>query len=57
MKPATKPPLGLRPRTVHDAHRIYEIHQAIKRYTDAYYAIPIEWITEYNELIARLPEE
>ena len=51
------PPLGLRPRHINTQCRISEIKAAIERYIVAGYSIPIEWITEYNELIKRLPTE
>jgi hypothetical protein len=51
------PPLGLMPRHIHDEKRITAIKAAIERYSEANKAIPIEWITEYNELIEKLPIE
>lgn len=45
------PPLGLMPRYIHDEKRITAIKAAIERYSEAHKAIPIEWITEYNELV------
>ena len=50
----TKPPIGLRPRVASDADRMIEIKQAILRYADAFYPIPTEWITEYNELAEKV---
>lgn len=52
-----QPPLGLRPRHIHTSCRISEIRAAIERYLSAGYAIPVEWITEYNELIEKFPIE
>lgn len=52
-EPATEynaPPLGLCPRRIHEQRRMNEIKEAVKRYFEANQAIPIEWITEYNEL-------
>lgn len=48
-----KPPLGLKPRYIHDGERLYEIKEAIVRYMDADCPIPAEWVREYNELISR----
>lgn len=46
-----RPPLGLKPRNVHNQQRIQEIVAAIGRYTDANKPIPSEWIEEYNDLV------
>lgn len=51
-----KPPLGLRPRLFHNEQRYQEVIQAISRYWNADMPLPIEWITEYNELLAWLKE-
>lgn len=48
-----KSPLGLKPRSIHDGVRLYEIKAAIVRYMDADRPIPVEWVQEYNELILR----
>jgi hypothetical protein len=56
MKPAPKPPLGIKSRAIHDALRIDEIHAAINRFICADKPIPLEWITEYNELVTRNKE-
>jgi hypothetical protein len=45
-----KPPLGLRPKWIVDELRLKEIKEAIKRYISEGMEIPIEWVTEYNEL-------
>lgn len=49
----TKPPLGVKPRYLHDSLREVNLFQAIKRYLDADIEIPIEWVQEYNELLSR----
>lgn len=49
------PPLGLVPRHIREQKRITEIKEAIERYIEAGYAIPVEWITEYNELSYFMP--
>lgn len=46
------PPIGLSPINVHRSNRIIEIINAIGRYTADKYPIPMEWIEEYNDLIA-----
>nr|DAK85077.1 MAG TPA: hypothetical protein [Caudoviricetes sp.] len=50
-----KPPLGLKPRYIHEAECLCDIKAAIARYMDAGYPIPAEWVKEYNELIAKQP--
>ena len=49
-----RPPLGLRPRSVVMALRFQEVCEAIKRYWDAGFKLPIEWIEEYNELLDKV---
>ena len=49
-----KPPLGIKPRHIVDSERINEIGEAICRYLNEDYAIPLEWIEEYNELVGRI---
>lgn len=48
-----KPPLGLKPRRIHDEERVNELANAIHRYVNNVKEIPIEWIEEYNELIEK----
>lgn len=45
-----KPPLGLKPKYLHDRQRQNEIIEAINRYTEARKVIPLDWIAEYNQL-------
>lgn len=45
-----KPPLGLKPKYIHEAQRLSEISAAINRYMLFSKEIPIEWVEEYNEL-------
>lgn len=45
-----KPPIGLKPRWIHDSERAKEILDAIARYTDANMSIPKKWITELQDL-------
>lgn len=54
IKADMRPPLGLRPRNVVMALRFQEVCEAIKRYWDAGYKLPIEWIEEYNELLEKM---
>ena len=51
---AEKPPLGLKPRKFVDEDRLREVQGAMVRYYDANKPMPLEWITEYNELAERL---
>ena len=46
------PPLGLKPKFIHDAQRLLDIEHAILRRVSAQQPIFSEWITEYNELIS-----
>ncbi len=48
-----KPPIGLKPKPIHDEQRCEEISKAINRYLDSNNHVPIEWIQEYNELIQK----
>lgn len=45
-----KPPLGLKPRKLHDEDRLNEVRSAIRRYVVARLDVPAEWLTEYFEL-------
>jgi len=45
-----KPPLGLKPRFIHDTERKKSIVDAILRYIESNQDIPIEWMEEYIEL-------
>ena len=45
-----KPPLGLKPRLIHDSERKQSIVDAIWRYVESNQDIPIEWMEEYIEL-------
>ena len=51
MEDMMRPPRGLKPKFIHDEHRLKEVSAAIARYTNARLPIPSEWIIEYNELI------
>ena len=46
-----KPPLGLKPKYIHDKTRIREILDAMERYSEQRFPIPIEWVEELRELI------
>lgn len=48
-----KPPIGIKPRYIHDSFRRNEIKDAISRYIQANVKIPLKWVTEYNEIIER----
>lgn len=45
------PPLGLKPKYIHDKTRIKEILDAMERYSERRFPIPIEWVEELKELI------
>ena len=53
MSTYTMPPIGVKPRWVHDSQRLGDITQAIQRCIEANTQIRYEWIEEYNELIGR----
>lgn len=46
----TKPPLGVKPKYIHDEERAEDISEAIVRYLNARLPLPYEWIREYNGL-------
>ena len=46
-----KPPLGLKPKYIHDKARVKEILDAMERYSYQRFPVPIEWIQELRELI------
>jgi len=49
-KAAAKPPIGLKPRHLHDTARIKDIYAVMGGYIDAGKKIPKEWTTELYEL-------
>lgn len=51
MENSQKPPLGLKPRHIHDSERIDEILCAIERYIDASMPIPKSWVNELRDLL------
>ncbi len=48
---ANKPPLGLKPKYIHDGQRISEIEAAFERYIIEDKEIPSVWVKEYLSLI------
>ena len=46
-----KPPIGIKPRYIHDCERMIEILDAMERYSEAQKRIPVEWIDELKDLI------
>ena len=46
-----KPPLGVMPKFIWDRKRIASLKEGIKRYLDADKDIPVDWVTEYNDLV------
>lgn len=45
-----KPPLGIKPRYIHEEERIADLGEAINRRIEVKQEIPIDWVSEYNEL-------
>lgn len=41
-----KPPVGLKPKRIHDSERLKDLIDAIERYSDAELPIPKEWVEE-----------
>jgi hypothetical protein len=50
----TKPPLGLKPKKIHDQQRLLEIIDAMSRYASTGDAIPAEWFAEASYLNGQL---
>lgn len=48
-----QPPIGIKPRIVHDEERANNLAEAIVRYLNEGLPIPSEWVGEYNELRAK----
>ena len=46
-----KPPIGVRPRFIHDEQRAEELSNAMMRHIQVNRKIPTEWLEEYNELV------
>jgi hypothetical protein len=47
-----RPPLGLKPKWLHDSERKIDIIEAMERYAKVKKPIPIEWIDELKQLIS-----
>ena len=47
-----KPPIGIKPRYIHDEERKQEIMDAMVRYSNAFKPIPVEWLDELKDLIS-----
>lgn len=52
-----KPPIGVKPRNLHDEERANALDEAMVRYLNDDLPFPIEWAVEWNELRARLNKE
>jgi len=48
-----KPPLGIQPRYIWESFRLQELGEAIERYLSVNKTIPLKWIEEFNELVAK----
>ena len=46
-----KPSLGVMPKSIWDRKRIASLKEGIKNYLDADKPIPVDWVTEYNDLV------
>lgn len=49
-----KPPIGLRPKSIHERDRAIEILQAIERYVIAGVKVPAHWISELKEIVVEV---
>jgi hypothetical protein len=49
-----RPPLGLKPRFIHEEQRLDAVRDAITRYIAAGYDVPMEWTEEFCDLKARI---
>lgn len=47
------PPLGLKPKSVHDTERAFHITEAINRYLAADKPVPPEWIDELRDIACK----
>lgn len=52
-----KPPIGVKPRNLHDEERANALDEAMVRYLNEDLPFPVEWAVEWNELRARLNKE
>lgn len=48
-----KPELGLKPRWLHEEHRVKEIFDAMIRYSENSQVIPVDWIFELKDIVYR----
>ena len=46
-----KPPIGIKPRRIHDFQRLTELFAAVLRYMEAEKKVPGEWVDEIRDLI------
>lgn len=51
------PPVGVKPRSVHDEERANALDDAMVRYLNEDLPFPLEWVVEWNELRTRLNKE
>jgi hypothetical protein len=52
--PYKKPPIGLKPRFIHEEARLDQVNAAIRRYHNDGRQIPLEWVQEHNDLVKKL---
>ena len=48
-----KPPLGIKPRHIHDQQRLSDIFDAILRYMTEGVPVPLDWLHEANDILCR----
>ena len=46
------PPIGIKPRRIHDLQRLTELFAAVLRYMEAEKKVPEEWVDEIRDLIS-----
>ena len=54
---SAKPPIGIKPKYIHDSERFGEVLRGVERYRSAGKKIPSEWIDELINLLLEVPED
>lgn len=49
-----KPPIGVIPQKLHDEKRFSEVRDGILSYVEKNYSVPLQWVSEYNELLNKI---
>ena len=54
MQDNKKHPIGIMPKWAYEEKRIFEILEAMKRYSEEDISVPIEWVKELEERVTNL---